>query len=52
MVSLESDWSSGASGMALDADIAIRLRPSANAKTPRIFMGFSFPVAVQTNYEW
>jgi hypothetical protein len=43
MVSDETDWSSGASGIAFDADIAIRLRPTAKAEAVSIFMDFSFP---------
>jgi hypothetical protein len=42
-VSEETDWSSGASGIAWDADIAIRLRPTANAEAVSSFMDFSFP---------
>ena len=42
MVSDETDWSSGASGIAWDADIAIRLRPTANAEAVSSFMDFSF----------
>jgi hypothetical protein len=40
MVSDEMVWSSGASGIAWDADIAIRLRPMANAKAVSSFMDF------------
>jgi hypothetical protein len=41
MVSDDMVWSSGASGIAWDADIAIRLRPMANAEAVSIFMDFS-----------
>jgi hypothetical protein len=44
MVSVDTDGSSGATGIAWDADIAIRPRPLANTKTPSIFMDFSFPL--------
>jgi hypothetical protein len=47
MVSDETDWSSGASGIAWDADIAIRLRPMANAKAVSSFMDFSFPFVIR-----
>jgi hypothetical protein len=42
MVSLDTDRSSGATGMACDADIAIRPRPMANADAARIFMDDPF----------
>jgi hypothetical protein len=42
MVSADTDWSSGATGMAFDAETAARLRPMANADAARIFMGFPF----------
>jgi hypothetical protein len=42
MVSADTDWSSGATGMAFDAEIAARLRPMANADAARIFTGFPF----------
>ncbi len=40
MVSLDTPWSSGASGIAFDAETAARLRQMANADATRIFMGF------------
>jgi hypothetical protein len=41
MVSVDADWSSGATGMACDADIAATLRQIANADATSIFMDFS-----------
>jgi hypothetical protein len=38
MVSLETPWSSGASGIATDAETAARLRQIANADAKSIFM--------------
>jgi hypothetical protein len=42
MVSLDTDWSSGASGIACEAEIAAKLRPIANADAARIFMDVPF----------
>jgi hypothetical protein len=42
MVSLDIARSSGASGIARDAETAATLRPIANAVATSIFMGFSF----------
>jgi hypothetical protein len=47
MVSDDMARSSGASGIAWDADIAIRLRPMAKPKAVSIFMDFSFPLVVR-----
>jgi hypothetical protein len=47
MVSDDTDWSSGASGIALDAEIAARLRPIANAEAASSFTNLSFPVGVR-----
>jgi hypothetical protein len=44
MVSVDIAWSSGASGMACDAETAARLRQIANAEATSIFTGFSFPL--------
>lgn len=44
MVSDDTAGSSGATGIACDADIAIRLKPMANAEAVSNFMDFSFPV--------
>jgi hypothetical protein len=41
-VSAAAAWSSGATGMACDADIDARPRPTANKDTARIFMGIPF----------
>jgi hypothetical protein len=38
MVSADTDWSSGASGIACEAEIAAKPRPIANADAARIFM--------------
>jgi hypothetical protein len=38
MVSVETAWSSGATGIACDVDIAIKPRPMANADAARIFI--------------
>jgi hypothetical protein len=43
MVSPAPAWSSGASGIAFDAETAARLRQMANADATSIFMGSSFP---------
>jgi hypothetical protein len=51
MVSADTDWSSGAKGIACDAEIAARLRPIANADAARIFMKGSFPVDARRNYD-
>jgi hypothetical protein len=51
MVSADTDWSSGAKGIACDAEIAARLRPRANADAARIFMKGSFPVDARRNYD-
>jgi hypothetical protein len=51
MVSADTDWSSGAKGIACDAAIAARLRPIANADAARIFMKGSFPVGTRRNYD-
>jgi hypothetical protein len=40
MVSAEAAWSSGATGMARDAETAARLRQIANADAANIFIGF------------
>jgi len=45
MVSVDADWSSGATGMACAADIAATLRQIANAEATSIFMDFSFSLA-------
>jgi hypothetical protein len=42
MVSVDTDWPSGARGIAWDADIAIRLTPTANAEAVSSFMEFPF----------
>jgi hypothetical protein len=42
MVSVATDWSSGASGIACEAEIAAKLRPIANADAARIFMDVPF----------
>jgi hypothetical protein len=42
MVSDDADWSSGATGMACDADIAAKPRPMANAEIAKIFIANSF----------
>jgi hypothetical protein len=44
MVSPAAAWSSGASGIAFDAETAARLRQMANADATSIFMGSSFPL--------
>jgi hypothetical protein len=44
MVSVDTAWSSGATGIARDEEIAARLRQIANADAASIFMGFSFPL--------
>jgi hypothetical protein len=44
MVSPDTAWSSGASGIAFDAETAARLRQMANADATSIFMGSSFPL--------
>ena len=44
MVSLDTAWSSGATGIARDEEIAARLRQIAKADAASIFMGFSFPL--------
>lgn len=44
MVSLARARSSGASGIAFDAETAARLRQMANADATSIFMGSSFPL--------
>ena len=46
MVSVDTAWSSGATGIARDAETAARLRPMAKADTASNFMGFSFPLNV------
>jgi hypothetical protein len=46
MVSVDTDWPSGARGIAWDADIAIRLRPMAKAEAVSILTDFSFPVVI------
>jgi hypothetical protein len=43
MVSPDTAWPSGASGIAVDAETAARLRQMANADATSIFMGSSFP---------
>ena len=43
MVSVDIAWSSGASGMACDAETAARLRQIANAEATSSFTGFSLP---------
>ena len=45
MVSVDADWSSGATGMACAADIAATPRQIANADATSIFMDFSFSLA-------
>jgi hypothetical protein len=40
MVSDDAAWSSGATGIARDAETAARLRQIANADAPSIFIGF------------
>jgi hypothetical protein len=42
MVSDDTDWSSGASGIACEAEVAAKLRPIANADAARIFMDVPF----------
>jgi hypothetical protein len=42
MVSADTAWSSGATGIAGDAETAARLRPMAKADAASIFMGFPF----------
>jgi hypothetical protein len=42
MTSADAAWSSGASGIAFDADTAARPRQIANADATSIFMGASF----------
>jgi hypothetical protein len=42
MVSVDAAWSSGATGIARDEEIAARLRQIANTDAASIFMGFPF----------
>src|SRR5260370_14510109 len=43
MMSADADWSSGATGIALDAVIAARLRPIANTDAASSFMELLLP---------
>ena len=48
MVSAEAAWSSGATGIACDADIAARPTPTANKDAARNFIDLPFPVRRNT----
>jgi hypothetical protein len=49
MVAPAAAWSSGARGIAFEADTAARLRQTANADATSIFIGLSFRVVMCRN---